>query len=57
MMTYDINEELKEKTKDNKDVQKINKAVSSSITFFSTPISAFNNVAVSIKIIIFLFIV
>ena len=27
-MTYDINEELKEKTKDNKYVQKVNKAVS-----------------------------
>ena len=31
MMTYDINEELKEKTKDNKYVQKINKAVSFNI--------------------------
>jgi len=28
MMTYDMNEELKEKTKDNKYVQKVNKAVS-----------------------------
>jgi hypothetical protein len=28
MMTYDLNEELKEKTKDNKYVQKVNKAVS-----------------------------
>lgn len=28
MMTYDINEELKEKTKDNKYVQKVNKAIS-----------------------------
>lgn len=31
MMTYDINEELKEKTKDNKYVQKVNKAVSFNI--------------------------
>jgi hypothetical protein len=31
MMTYDINQELKEKTKDNKYVQKVNKAVSFNI--------------------------
>jgi hypothetical protein len=31
MMTYDMNEELKEKTKDNKYVQKVNKAVSFNI--------------------------
>ena len=28
MMTYDINEELKETTKDNKYIQKVNKAIS-----------------------------
>lgn len=31
MMTYDMNEELKEKTKDNKYIQKVNKAVSFNI--------------------------